>query len=170
MQKLNFPLEKSPSEVSWEERGGGEQGWQGGCSSGASCLMKSYSYSPSEQIPSMGDVLTQHIYTSFLIRMRKKKEKPRWRVQVVSGEAQCLFRKSCGFCVFHMSFSEPQNPCQMGSWGKWGWNETQRSWEPLDSAEARRGQACPLIAPRQAGKEDFLGSSVLWLERPGVRR
>lgn len=29
-------------------------------------------------------------------------------MHVVSGDAQCLFRKSSGFCVFHMSFSEPQ--------------------------------------------------------------
>lgn len=30
----------------------------------------------SEQIPSKGEVLTQHIYTSFPIRIRKKKKKP----------------------------------------------------------------------------------------------
>ena len=44
------------------------------------------------------------------------------------------------------------------------------SWEPLDPAEARGEQACPGTAAGQAGKEGFLGASVLRLERLGVRR
>ena len=112
-------------------------------------------YNRSDQIPSKEEVLTQHIYTSFLIRMRKKKKKPGWRVQVNFGDAQSLFRKSCGFSVFHMSFSEPQTPLQVGSWGKWGWNKTQTellgaSWPSRSEGRAGLSWDC-CWASREGG-------------------
>lgn len=45
---------------------------------------------PFRAAPSLGDFLTQHIpcvYSSFLVRMRKKKKKLRLKVQVISGDA-----------------------------------------------------------------------------------
>lgn len=85
---------------------------------------------------------------------------------------QSLFRENCGFCVFHVIF-EPQTPLQIGSWepSEVETRPRQSSWEPLDPAEARGEQACPVTAAGQAGKEDFLGASgPLWLEARSVRR
>lgn len=64
---------------------------------------------------------THSAYTHFLPdKNEKEEEKAEVKSASVSGDTQRLFRKSPGLCVFALSFSEPQTPCQMGSRGEGG--------------------------------------------------
>lgn len=153
LAKAKFPLERAPLRGRWEGEMNREQaGLAAGCSSSWVLVDGILQSHPFRTEPCMGDLLTQHMHTSFLIM--RKKEKPRLKVQVVSGDAQCLFRKSSGFCVFHMSFSEPQTHVKWAS----GANEAETRRRASGSclthlrAEARDWQACFVLAHWLAGK------------------
>lgn len=90
----------------------------------------------------------------FLPDKKEKEEKAKVKSASCFWDAQCLFRKSSGFCVFHMSFAEPQTHV------KWapGANEAETRHRASGSlstqlrAEASDWQACFVIAHWQARK------------------
>lgn len=118
-----------------------------------------------------GEVSSLGICISFLIRVRRTRKRLRLKVHVVSGDAQCLFRKSSGFSVlfFHVSFSEPQTHVQ------WAPRQVRLKPDPEllgaseAGAEARGWQACFVTARWQAGKGGFSGASVLTMAGGGRR-
>ena len=94
LAKAKFPLERAGSEVSGKERNESESSRSCGRGVPAGVLLSEKLWSrPFRAAPSLGDFLTQHIsyiYSSLLVRMRKKKKKLRLKVQVISGDAQSV--------------------------------------------------------------------------------
>lgn len=129
-------------------------------------MVRCYCHIPSGQIPAW-EVSSLGTRISFLIRVRRMRKRLRLKVHVVSGDTQCLFRKSSGFsvCFFFMCHFRSHKPTSSGLPGQVRLKPDPNLLGASEAgAEARDWQACFVTARWQAGKGGFSGASVLTMD------